>query len=187
MYGNSVRGVECMVVCWVCCGLLCYANHLSSPASGYSQPWWVARVVECGNPGGDRGSSAGGDTGTQGGWQGDTGRSISGHNHHHQVWDTSKCGTLTLERGRISCQGGIWRSKAKAQLFATFWQENILKLLVALYSRGWLIFWTADFTSSREEVQRVCILFTSIVSWSLKGKLGDFFLFVQSFYWPKKQ
>ena len=49
--GNSVRGVECMVVC---CGLLCYANQLS-PAGGYSQPWWVARVVECGNPGGDRG------------------------------------------------------------------------------------------------------------------------------------
>ena len=53
--------IECMGIVsevlnvWFCCGLLCYANHLSSPASGYSQPWWVARVVECGNPGGDTG------------------------------------------------------------------------------------------------------------------------------------
>ena len=52
--------IECMGIVsevlnvWFCCGLLCYANQLS-PASGYSQPWWVARVVECGNPGGDRG------------------------------------------------------------------------------------------------------------------------------------
>ena len=101
--------IECMGIVsevlnvWFCCGLLCYANQLS-PASGYSQPWWVARVVECGNPGGDRGSSAGGDTGTQGGWQGDTGRSISGHHHHRQVWDTDTRTGAKLAGGNLKEQ-----------------------------------------------------------------------------------